>query len=476
MEKRFVSGRFPTLGPVAIILAAALLSACSAALTDQAISEVSSLTRERVGRPVAWNRSEQDRAAAEAEVSRILAEPVDADGAVAVALLNNPGLQADLAELGIAAAEFSAALRPPNPGFTYSRLSRGGALEIERGVAVNVLGLLALPVAASIEERRFEQAKVRTAREVLRLAAETRKAWYRAVTAQRVADYVAEAKAAAGAQAELGRRMFGVGNLSRLDYAREQALYAEIAVQHARASLAAGAERGRLARLLGLWGSGAQFRLPPQLPELPASAEVLADFEARAIGERLDLRMARAELDGLAKGLGLTRTTRFINVLETSYLRNRESGAERQTGYEIHFEVPLFDFGDARVAKAEALYLQAVSRLAEMAIDARSELREAATASRTAFDIARHYRDEVLPLRRKISEELQLRYNGMLVSVFELLADARAQIVSVVAAIEAEREFWLAEIDLRAAMAGGPVARSKIISALPRGAASDAGH
>jgi outer membrane protein TolC len=98
--------------------------------------------------------------------------------------------------------------------------------------------------------------------------------------------------------------------------------------------------------------------------------------------------------------------------------------------------------------------MQAVHRTADTAIRARSEVREAYSAYRTAYDIAKHYRDEVVPLRKKISEEVMLRYNGMLASVFELLADTRDQVVSVNNAIEAQRDFWNAEIDLQAAING----------------------
>jgi hypothetical protein len=83
------------------------------------------------------------------------------------------------------------------------------------------------------------------------------------------------------------------------------------------------------------------------------------------------------------------------------------------------------------VARAEAHVPQACTARAETAIDARSEVREAYGAYRTAWDIARHHRDEIVPLRQRIAEENLLRYNGMLIGVFELLADARAQIASV---------------------------------------------
>ena len=100
--------------------------------------------------------------------------------------------------------------------------------------------------------------------------------------------------------------------------------------------------------------------------------------------------------------------------------------------------------------------MQAVNRAAETAVNARSEVREAYLAWRTAYDVARHYRDEMVPLAKRISDENLLRYNGMLIGVFELLADTRTQIATVNAAIGAQRDFWLANADLDMAMVGKP--------------------
>jgi outer membrane protein TolC len=143
-------------------------------------------------------------------------------------------------------------------------------------------------------------------------------------------------------------------------------------------------------------------------------------------------------------------------VLELGAVRNSSNEMPTQRGWEVSLELPLFDWGGARVARSEAVYMQAVHRAAEAAINARSEVREAYGAYRSAWDIAAHHRDEIVPLRRRIAEENQLRYNGMLIGVFELLADARAQIVGVNAAIEALRDFWIAQADLDQALVGKP--------------------
>ncbi|MGH6623185.1 MAG: TolC family protein, partial [Burkholderiaceae bacterium] len=137
-------------------------------------------------------------------------------------------------------------------------------------------------------------------------------------------------------------------------------------------------------------------------------------------------------------------------------IHNSFNDAPNQRGYEIAIEIPLFDFGSARVAQAEAIYGQAVNRMAETAVNARSEVRQAYLNYRASYDIARHYRDEIVPIRKRISEENLLRYNGMLIGVFELLADARAQIASVNGYIEALRDFWLAQADLEMAQIGRP--------------------
>ena len=138
--------------------------------------------------------------------------------------------------------------------------------------------------------------------------------------------------------------------------------------------------------------------------------------------------------------------------------------------------MPLFNWGGARVARAEAMYMQMVHRAAETAINARSEVREAYAGYRSAYDIARFQRDEVVPLNQRIGEKNVLRYNGMLIGVFELLADARAQIASVNGAIQALRDFWIAQADLDMALIGKPsLASSTGAPAGPAMAAEAAG-
>jgi len=458
--------------------AAVLASGCASFSADGGFTPVAEAARTHLKQDLRWPRSEADRAAAGQLVATLLARPLAMDDAVQIALLNHRGLQAAFEELAIGEAELVQAGRLPNPGFSIARLTRGHEVEIERGLHLGLGRLLALPLARAAESRRFAQTQAAAAQRVLQHAADVRQAWVHAVAAEQNVRYAEQVLAASEAGAELARRMAQAGNFNKLQQAREQAFHADAALGLARAQQARAATRERLTRLLGLWGTQTAFNLPERLPELPASVPDRPDIEREALAQRLDVQGAKQMVEQTAKQLGLARTTRFVNLLELGYARNSSNEAPVQRGWEIGIELPIFDWGDARSARAEAVYRQALHRAAEIAIDARSEVREAYARYRHAHDIARHHRDELLPLRQRIADENLQRYNGMLIGVFELLADARAQVAGVNAAIEAERDFWLAEAELQRVLVGRPGGGALPDTAQPAAAATAdaAGH
>jgi outer membrane protein TolC len=459
---------------IAGLAAAVALGGCASLSPDGGFGAVEQTTQSRLGPDVQihWARSDDDRQAAVQRVVELLAAPLTVDAAVQVALLNNRGLQAAFAELGITEAEVVQAGRLPNPGFGFARVTRGDEVELERGVHLNLARLIAMPMVQQMEARRFARVQQDTAMAVLSLAAETRKAYYNALAAEETVRYMQQVQQAAEAGAELARRMQQVGNFNKLRRAREQAFYADAALNLARAEQAQRATRERLTRLLGVWGAQVAFQLPQRLPDLPAAPQDRPDIERAAMAQRLDVQAAKLAAEQTARNLGLTKTTRFINVLELGVMHNSSNEAPVQRGWEVGVELPLFDWGGTRIARAEAVYMQAVDRAAETAVNARSEVREAYGAYRSAFDIALHHRDELVPLRQLIAEENVLRYNGMLIGVFELLADARLQIASVNSYIEALRDFWVAQADLEMALIGKP---SLSMAAGPAMSAADAG-
>jgi outer membrane protein TolC len=307
---------------------------------------------------------------------------------------------------------------------------------------------------------RFHEAQLTAALETLRLAAEARRAWYEAVGARETVGFLAQAETAARAAAELAERLVDTGALNKLDQAREQVFFAETGAQLAAARQRATSTREALIRALGLAGGDLRFRLPDALPALPRRARGLPAVEADAIDRRVDLHIARIKLDALAKSYGLTEATRFINVLEAGYadkITKEDTSGQRAhlRGFDLQLQIPLFDFGEVRVREAQATYMQAVHRLAEKAVNVRSQAREAYATYRSAYDIAARYQHNILPLRRTIADETQLRYGAMQIDEFTLLTEARQRINSTVAAVDAKRAFWLASADLLAVIVGG---------------------
>ena len=429
------------------------LGACASFSPDGGFNRVEREAQARLGAGIQVPRPAPGKLPAE-RVRALLAKPLSADDAVQVALLNNPGLKASLGELQIAEADLVQAGRLRNPGFYFARLTHGPEVELDRTFTLDVLGLFAIPLKTDIASRHFEQAQLGAAGDVVRLAAETRRAYFNAVAAQQTLQYAEQVQTAADASAQLAQRMARVGNWSKLAQMREQLFYAEATTQLARAKQNAIAQREQLTRLMGLWGNELAFKLPERLPPLPAQPAARQEVEATAMRSRLDVQMAKQAALGMAKSIGLSKATRFVDVLDLGYQHNTFNDAPRQTGYEIGLQLPIFDWGDAKVARAKAAYMQALNRTAETAINARSEAREAYQAYRTAYDVAKHYQEDIVPLRKKISDEQMLRYNGMLISVFELIADAREQVMSVNGYIDALRDYWIADTDLQGALSG----------------------
>jgi len=449
-----VGVRTSRLGSLVLALATVASAGCATFSRDGGFVETQQAVKQATGADASWHLDERSSTEALARADALLASPLTADTAVQVALLSNPGLQASYAELRIAESDRVQAGRLPNPMLALLRTWSGDEFKIERVVGIDVMALLTMKSRGAIEARRFEAAKIRAAASTVAVAFQARRAFLDVVGAEQAALYAAQVVESAEAGRDLARELAGTGNWSRLALDREHVFYAESMLQLARAREQAHSRREALIRTLGLWGPRAAITLPERLPDLPDAVDGMQDLEQRAIAQRLDIRLATLELDATARALGLTKATRLVNVLEAGPAQTREGGGPMLNGYELSLDVPVFDWGSARVKRAQAIYTQRMMRVRETAITARSQVREAYIAYRTAYDIARHYRDEIVPLRKRISDEQLLRYNGMLISVFDLLADSRDQVASVNGYIDALRQFWVASANLQQAMVG----------------------
>jgi outer membrane protein TolC len=479
-------------------LSAVLLGGCAQFTADAGLSTAREVAAAELDKDLVKVTNEAEALSTQGRVDELLRRPLTPDSAVQIALLKNRGLQAAFNELGVAEATYVQATLPPTPRAVFSQFGGSLSLEIERQIIIGLFELATLPARSAIAERRFRSAQFRNAEAVLRLGLETRRQYYRTVAANQQVAFLEQALASAESASELARQLGESGALNKLEQAREHAFYVETGAQLARARIEQRAARERLIRQLGLFGRDIDFRLPSNLPALPARLETGREIERRALEQRVDLKALRTELDATAGQFGLTSVTRLVNDFElalgNTYEREinvtpreeeggeeaerepgkrrgrserrtvapRENGGlevERDTvkrrGFEIEFPIPIYDFGTASVRNAQETYMAGANRLAERAVNVRSEAREAYGRYRGNYDLARHYQNRVLPLRKTIQDEALLQYSGMLVDVTDLITDARARILSNIDAINARRDFWIAATDLKAALVGG---------------------
>jgi hypothetical protein len=441
--------------PLALALACATLAGCASVDSNEAIATARDWSQRVDAQAPQLRTGNSPSDAARAERERLLATPLSEDAAVQLALAHSPALQLLLADSWRAQAEAAQRGAPPNPFFLFERVVTAGDVDITRMLGIGLTELLTWPWRSDIAQRDIDALRLQLAREVLAHSAEVRAAWVRAVAAQQLVVYHRQVQDAAAAGAELARRMQAVGNFSRLQRAREQAFLADANTQLARALAQSTVEREALVRKLGLDADDAErLQLPERLPDLPATARPGDEVAQRAMNERLDLLLARAQLGAAQRALGL-ETVQLFDI-ELAAVRELGPGGERGRGFEAGIRLPLLDPGIALRQASSARLLAAQNRFEQVRIEAGSVLRERYVLYRSAHDLARHQRDEVVPLKRSITDEMLLKYNGMLVGVFELLADARAQVGAVIAAIEAQRDFWLADAALNAAIVGAP--------------------
>ena len=386
-----------------------LLSGCATFSPDGGMSAVADIAGHTIKKDVIAIRAVDDAQRADDGVKRLLNWTLNVETAVQVALLNNRGLQAAYNELALAETDLIQESLPSNPTFSLSRIAGGGAVEIERQVVGDILALATLPFRSEIARQRFRQAQLRAALETLRLASDVRRSYYRAVAANELVGFLIDAKSTAEATAKLASRLGETGSLNKLDQAREQVFYAETTADLATMRQEATSSRERLARLLGLWGEGLTFRIPHTLPALPRRPSALPLIEVDSVTHRIDLQIARIELDALAKALNLTEASRFVTLLDVAGIakttRDPDGSRFRERGFDVQFQIPIFDGGEVRVRQAAETYNQAFNRLTEKAVNVRSEAREAYRVYRSTYEIARHYQREVLPLRKIITEE-----------------------------------------------------------------------
>jgi outer membrane protein TolC len=444
-----------------ILLSVVALSGCATVDFDGSVARVNKDAAEFTEGSLSLAQNSEQQIAMRKRAAELLAGPLSQSDAVQLALANSSAVQALLARNWSEMTNAAQSGRIANPVLSFERIRLRDEVELTQLLSFGLLDVLTLPQRYTLAQRRIEQGQLRLTIEVVELISRIRQAWVTAIAAQQMHKYAEQVHEAAEVSAELARRMQMAGNFSRLQRVRQQVFYSEAATQLAEAQQSVTSSREQLIRLLGLSANQAErLRLPELLPDLPETPRTPEEVSRAANEGRLDIKLESAALQAATKAQGLNMATAVIDIeLGLRHESRAIDGGSKISGngYDIGLRLPLFDWGDMQRQGMNADTLAAANRLEAAVHAAGSELRESYTAYRTAFDVSKHYRDETLPLSRIISEENVLRYNGMLIGVFELLAETREQIHTVIAAISALKQFWLADAALHAAVMGHPM-------------------
>ena len=431
---------------------------------------VKQAARERSRSDVTWEREQNAREQTLAEVRRLLRSPVDPIRAAQIALLNNQGLQATFEEIGLAQADLIEARTIPNPRLDISARfpdKPPSGTDIEWGIAQDFLSILMIPLKTKVAKDQLVAAQLRVSNEVTRLVAETKSAAYQLEAAEEILGRLKIEKAAQATSLDLIQRLHEAGNITDLQLLQQQSEYSRSRLEIAQAEAEIRAIREKLDRLMGLWGTDTGWKVESKVPEIPKDDFSIRGLETLAITQRYDLAAAKAELQSTLRALGLVKTFRWIGALDFGIDSERQPDSQTISGPTFSLELPLFNQGQARVARGEAQLRRAYDNFEREAVEIRSEVRELRDKLIFNRDLAQFYKENLIPVRTQTRDQMQLQYNAMIVSPLELFTARQLEIAAERAYVEAKREYWVSRTELEQTVGGSLSRTSQTVSKNP---------
>lgn len=244
---------------------------CGCVDPDAGFDEVRQTVQQRTGYRAAWTRGAAEDSAAEQAVAELLRDELTVHEAVQVALLSNRSLQAGLEQLGISRGQLIQASLGENPVFSgeWRFFSQGTAFE---GVlAQNLISIVTIPMRRRLHGYRHEAEVLQAAAQVVRLAADVRRAYFTHQANRQLVELLGKAVQATRGAYIIRARMRQAGNARQLDVLRERAMYEEAKIAHNAGIEQLARSRERLNVLMGLWGKQTHWELAARLPEPPGA-------------------------------------------------------------------------------------------------------------------------------------------------------------------------------------------------------------
>jgi cobalt-zinc-cadmium efflux system outer membrane protein len=312
-----------------------------------------------------------------------------------------------------------------------------------------------LPLRTRVAREQLASAQMRVSDEVVKLISEVKAGYYEVLADQQTIARLRTILEAQAGSLDLAQRLHAAGNVTDLALTQEQAQYSRMRLEMAMAEADSRSHREKLNRLLGVWGADTAWKLAAkELPTLPKSDVSIDGLETLAIGNRLDLAAARSQLQSAARAVGFEKKFRFIGALDFGVVGEHEPDGANLVGPSLRFELPIFNQGQARIARGEAQLRVAAAKFEALAIETRSMVRELRDRLTSKRDIAQFYHTELVPNRSAITELTLTQYNAMLVGAFEAFQARREALEAERAEIEALRDYWTTRAELERVVGG----------------------
>lgn len=436
---------FARLGLLAL---ASVSGGCATLGPDRGRADTDRLARARSSPALEWAPSPT----ADTDAATLRQQPMTPVNAVQMALLRSPRLQQEYARLGLIRADVRDAIQIANPRLSANRHTGGNIRESTVGLAMPLVDLLVLPSRVRLARADYERAKQEIAASILAVTVDVEAGWYAYVAAQQIADMRGTVARGMATSADLAQRFFEAGNINELQLKQEQGAASQARIDAARAHADALRARLHLNTLVGLSGADAEWPVSAQLPA-PVEQEDAADvLQSLSMNTNLQLLAARQELVVMEGALAITRRFRLLGGTEIGYETDREPPQRRLSGPTLNLELPIFNQGQARVLRAEALVAQSRARLAELELAGGNAVRLGAERVRVLREIIDTHRDVLIPQRESVVARSQEQQNYMIIGVFELIQAKRQEYDAYQSYLEAIRDYWLARTDLMRAV------------------------
>jgi outer membrane protein, heavy metal efflux system len=449
-----VSFQQRAVGAASLLLLVASFVGCAGIVRQGGFSDVQELASKRgVSEALEWHDDEAARAATRDAIRGLLARELTADAAVQLALLNNPSLQATYEELGVAQADVVQAGLLKNPTLTGAALFGGVSPTYDLDLVQNFLDALLIPARTRITEAQFDQVRLRVAGEVFELTTEVRAAFYTLQGAEQLVDVLEIVLDSTEASGELAQDLHAAGNLSDLELATERALVEDVRAELMRARAETVEPREGLRELLGLSRSDVRWSASRGMPGVPRDDPPLQSLLALAEESSLQLAAAKKEQVLLSETLETARSWRYLGGVELGAETHREQGENNWvSGPSLALELPIFDQRQAELARLESQLRQSERRAESVALSVAADVRRAHGALDSARTLSEHYRNALLPIRKRVVALSQEHYNYMLLGAFDLLRAKREEISGYSDYVQAVRDYWIARAQLEQAV------------------------